>query len=60
MPPPPTPLVGKAGVYIPLLSISFIRFYFTSFFFILRAGLKACPICSYCGPVPKLLILAGI
>ena len=26
MPPPPTPLVGKAGVYIPLLSISFIRF----------------------------------
>ena len=26
MPPTPTPLVGKAGVYIPLLSISFIRF----------------------------------
>ena len=47
MPHPPTPLVGKAGVYIPLLSISFIRFYFTSFFFILKAGLKACPICSY-------------
>ena len=38
--------MSKAGVYISLLSISFICFYFLSFL-ILKAGLKACPICSY-------------
>ena len=58
MPPPPTPLVGKAGVYIPLLSIIFIRFYFTSFF-IFKTGLKACPNLFLSCPVQKLLILAG-
>ena len=37
--------MSKAGS-ITLLSISFICFYFTSFL-ILKAGLKAYPICSY-------------
>ena len=37
--------MSKAGS-ISLLSISFICFYFISFL-ILKAGLKACPICSY-------------
>ena len=59
MPHPPTPLVGKAGVYIPLLSISFIRFYFTSFFFYFEGWFKGMSNLFLSCPVPKLLILAG-